>query len=143
MTMPMMQQTVQPRTSRIKTFCVLFLNTSDSSFSVVCRFERERSQDEPGHDQQAWAALCEKFDGCSQKALRAEHYKMNHTKMTPGQDSDKFLYIIVGSNGRNRINTSTPPEGPTDRQYENILLQVYLVTRLRKYFKSPFRKARL
>ena len=46
---------------------------------------------------------------------------MNHTKMTPGQDPDEFLYIM--DSRRDRLNTSTPPEGPTDRQYEDILLQ--------------------
>ena len=46
---------------------------------------------------------------------------MNHTKMTPGQDPDEFLYIM--DSRRDRLNTSTPPEGPTDRQYEGILLQ--------------------
>ena len=46
---------------------------------------------------------------------------MNHTKMTPGQDPDEFLYIM--DSRRDRLNTSTRPEGPTDRQYEDILLQ--------------------
>ena len=102
-------------------FGVLFFATTGSAFSVVRRFEGKRLQDGPGHGQQAWAALCEKFDGCSREALRAEHYKMNHTKMTPGQDPDEFLYIM--DSRRDRLNTSTPPEGPTDRQYEDILLQ--------------------
>ena len=102
-------------------FGVLFFATTGSAFSVVRRFEGKRPQDGPGHGQQAWAALCEKFYGCSREALRAEHYKMNHTKMTPGQDPDEFLYIM--DSRRDRLNTSTPPEGPTDRQYEDILLQ--------------------
>ena len=92
-------------------FGVLFFATTGSAFSVVRRFEGKRPQDGPGHGQQAWAALCEKFDGCSREALRAEHYKMNHTKMTPGQDPDEFLYIM--DSRRDRLNTSTPPEGPT------------------------------
>ena len=46
---------------------------------------------------------------------------MNRTKMTPGEDPDEFLYIM--DSGRNRLSTSTPTEGPTDRQYEDILLQ--------------------
>ena len=102
-------------------FCVLFLTTSGSEFSVVRRFEKKRLRDVPGHCQQAWVALCEKFDGCSREALRAEHYRMNHTKMAPGQDPDEFLYIVDSC--RDRLNRSTPPEGPTDRQYEDILLQ--------------------
>ena len=47
---------------------------------------------------------------------------MNHTKMTPDQDSDEFLYIMGSC--RDHLNTSIPPEGPADRQYEDILLQV-------------------
>ena len=50
-----------------------------------------------------------------------KHHKMNHTKMTPGQDPDEFLYIM--DSFRDRLSSSTPPEGPTDRQYEKILLQ--------------------
>ena len=48
--------------------------------------------------------------------------KMNHTKMTPGQDPDEFLYIMESC--RDRPNMSTPPESPTDRQYEDIVQQV-------------------
>ena len=33
-----------------------------------------KSQDGPGHRQQAWAALCEKFHGCLREALRTEHH---------------------------------------------------------------------
>ena len=46
---------------------------------------------------------------------------MNHTKMTPGQSPNEFLYIT--DSGRDRFNTSTPPEGPTDWYCEKILLQ--------------------
>ena len=38
---------------------------------------------------------------------------MNHTKMTPGQDPDEFLYIMGSC--WNRLNRSIPPEGLTDR----------------------------
>ena len=54
-------------------------------------------------------------------ALRAEHHKMNYTKMTLGQDPDEFLYIM--DNCRDRLNRSIPPEDPTNRQYGDILLQ--------------------
>ena len=57
---------------------------------------------------------------------------MNHTKMTPSQDPDEFLYIAESC--RDHLNTSTPPEGFTNRQYENI------VARLQKYLKSPFQR---
>ena len=46
---------------------------------------------------------------------------MNHGKMTTGQDPDGFLYIMDSC--WNRLNKSTPPENPTDRQNEDILLQ--------------------
>ena len=86
-------------------FCVLFFAMAGSTFSVVLTFEGKRPQDGPGHGQQAWVALREKFDGCS-RALRAEHYKMNRTKMTPGQDPDEFLHIMDSC--RDHLNTSTP-----------------------------------
>ena len=72
-------------------------------------------------DTVTWAALCEKMYGWLRKSLCAKHHKMNHTKTTSGQDPDKFLYIINSS--RDQLNTSKPPEGPTDRQYEGIILQ--------------------
>ena len=46
---------------------------------------------------------------------------MNHTKMTPGQDPDEFFYIMDSC--RDYLNMSTTPEGPTDWQYDDILLQ--------------------
>ena len=46
---------------------------------------------------------------------------MNHTKMTLRQHPDEFLYIMDSC--RDRLNTSTPLEGPTDWQCEDILLQ--------------------
>ena len=41
--------------------------------------------------------------------------------MTPGQDPVEFLYIIDSC--RDCLNKSTSSEGPTDWQYEDILLQ--------------------
>ena len=102
-------------------FCVSLFTTSSPAFSAVRKFEENRSQDRSGHGQKAWAALFEKFDDWLQEALRAEHHKMNRTKMTPGQDPDEFLYII--DSGRERLIASTPTEDPPDRQYEGILLQ--------------------
>ena len=46
---------------------------------------------------------------------------MNHKKRTPGQDRDEYLYIM--DSGRDQLNTSTTTEDPTDRQYDDILLQ--------------------
>ena len=53
-----------------------------------------------------------------------EHHKRTHTKITPGQDPDELFYVMVRC--RDRLNTSTPPEGPTERQYENMLLEALL-----------------
>ena len=47
--------------------------------------------------------------------------QMDLTKMTPGPDRDEFLYKI--DSYRDRLNTSTPLEGSTDWQYENLVLQ--------------------
>ena len=59
--------------------------------------------------------------GLFERDLHAEHHKANHTKRTSGQDPHEFLFMM--DSRRNRFNTSIPPEGPTDRQYEDILLQ--------------------
>ena len=56
-----------------------------------------------------------------QEALRTEHRKMNHTKMTPAQDPDEFFYII--NTCRDRLDISTSPDSPTDQYREDILLQ--------------------
>ena len=63
--------------------------------------------------------------------MRTEHHEMNYTKRTPGQDPDEFFYIM--DSFWDRLNMSTSPEGPTDRQHEGILLQAlspdYEITR--------------
>ena len=41
--------------------------------------------------------------------------------MRSEQDPDEYLYIM--DTCRDRLNACDPPEGPTDRQYEDILLQ--------------------
>ena len=63
----------------------------------------------------------EKFDGCSRAAIRAEHIKTTSTRMHPGQDPDDNFYHTDSC--RDRLNACEPPEGPTDRQYEAIILQ--------------------
>ena len=45
---------------------------------------------------------------------------MNNARMRPAQDPDEYLYIMDGCRDRN---TCDPPESPTDRQYEGILLK--------------------
>ena len=72
-------------------------------------------------DKQAWAELREKFKGTSPETSRAEHSGMNNTQTRSDRIPDEHLYIM--NSCRDRLNACDPPEGPTDRQYENILLQ--------------------
>ena len=67
------------------------------------------------------AALREKFNGCSQAAVRAEYIRVTSTRMHPIQDPDDISYHLDSC--RDRFNACNPPEGPTDRQYEDIVLQ--------------------
>ena len=46
---------------------------------------------------------------------------MTSRRMRPGQDPDDYLYHIDSC--RDRLNACNPPESPTDRQYEDIILQ--------------------
>ena len=46
---------------------------------------------------------------------------MNNTRRGSDQDPDKTLYIMDSC--RDRGNACDSPEGPTDRQYDDILLQ--------------------
>ena len=46
---------------------------------------------------------------------------MNSARMSRGQDLDEFLYEL--DTRRERLNACDPPEGPTDRQFEDIILQ--------------------
>ena len=99
-------------------FKILLLSTGGSAFFVVRRFEDTTIKDRARHGQQAWAALREKFKGSWCESIRAEHSKMNNTRMRSAQDQDEYLYVI--DSGRDRLNACEPPEGPTDRQYEDI-----------------------
>ena len=64
-------------------FSIIFLTTSGPAFSVVRRLERKTRE--------AWAALREKFDGCSRAALRAAHREIETVKMQSDEDPDGFL----------------------------------------------------
>ena len=100
-------------------FCVLLFCSSGSVFSVARGLEGKRPQDGPGHGQQARAVLGE---NCMEVYKRV--YVRSVTKLTvmaPGQDLDEFLYIMDSC--QDRLSTSTPSGGSTDRQYEDILLQ--------------------
>ena len=46
---------------------------------------------------------------------------MNNTRMRSDQDPDEYLDIMDSC--RDRLNACSPPEDPTDRQYEDSLLQ--------------------
>ena len=45
---------------------------------------------------------------------------MNSARMSPGQDPDEFLYEL--DTRRECLNACDPPERPTDRQFEDIIL---------------------
>ena len=74
-----------------------------------------------GHGQDAWAALREKFDSCSREALRPAHRELETVKMQSNEDPDDFL--CKKDRCRDRLNSVTPKEGPSDRRYEDIILQ--------------------
>ena len=50
-----------------------------------------------------------------------EHIKLTSTRMHPDQDPDDYLYHMDSC--RDRLNACDPPEDPTDRHYEDIILQ--------------------
>ena len=97
-------------------YSILYFTTSSSAFSVVRRFEEKTREDGVGHGQDVWAALREKFDGCSREALRAPHREIEKVKMRPDEDPDDFLY--KKNRCRDRLNSVTPKEAPSDSQYE-------------------------
>ena len=98
-------------------FSILYFTTSDPAFSVV----RKTREDGVGHGQDAWGALREKFDGCSREALRAAHREVEMVKMRSDEDPDDFFY--KKDRCRDRLNSITPKEGPSDHRYEDIFLQ--------------------
>ena len=102
-------------------FSILFFSKGRSAFVLVQRFEGTTIEDGARHRQQASAALREKFKGSSREVIRAGHSKMNNTRMRSDQDPDEYLYIIDGYH--DRLNACDPPEGPTDRQHEDISLR--------------------
>ena len=102
-------------------YSVLFFTIADSAFSVVRRFQGKTPAEESGHGQQTWLALREEFNGSLHAIIRMEHIRMTSTRMRPGEDPDDYLYDMGSC--RDRLNACDPPEGPTDRQYEDIILQ--------------------
>ena len=57
-------------------FSIHYFAISGPAFSVVRRFERKTREGGVGHGKDAWAAVREKFDGCSRETLRAAHREM-------------------------------------------------------------------
>ena len=100
---------------------VLFFTTKGATCSVVRRFAGKTLDEDSGHGQRAWAALRGNIDGCWREVLIVEHVKMNSARMSPGQDPDEFLYEL--DTRHKRLNACNPPEGPTDCQFEDIILQ--------------------
>ena len=45
-------------------YSILYFTSSGPAFWVLRRFGRKTREDGVGRGQDAWAALCEKFDGC-------------------------------------------------------------------------------
>ena len=78
-------------------------------------------EEKEGHGQDAWAALREKFDGCSREALRVAHREMETVKMWSDYDLDDFFH--KKDRCRDRFMSVTPKESPSDCQYEDIILQ--------------------
>ena len=115
--MPTRRPLARPEMPQIKTYTAC----AGSASSVVQRLQGKTLAEGVGHGQQAWAALREKFGGGSRAAIRAEHIRMASTRMRHGQDPDDYLYPMDSC--RDSLNARDPPEGPTDRQYENITLQ--------------------
>ena len=85
------------------------------------RFEEKIREDGERHGTDAWAALREKFDGCSRVALRAAHRELETVKMRSDEDPDDFLR--KKGRCRDRLNPVTPKEGTSDGRYEYIILQ--------------------
>ena len=80
-------------------YSVLFVTTAGSAFAVVRRFQGKRLAEEARRGQQAWAALHEKFDGCSRATIRVEHIRMTSTRMRPVKTPTTICttWIAVGT----------------------------------------------
>ena len=100
---------------------IFYFTTSNPALSVVRRFEEKTQEDGVGHVQNAWAALREKFNGCSREALQVAHREMETAKMRLDEDPNDFLY--KKDRCRDRLNLITPKITPSDRQYGYIILQ--------------------
>ena len=103
---------------------ILYFTTSGPAFSVLQRLEGKTRENGVENGQGTLKALRDKFDGCSSEALRAAHRKMETVKMRSDKGPDDFLY--KKDRCRDRLDSVTPKEGPSDRQHEHIILQCIL-----------------
>ena len=76
-----------------------------------------------GHGQDAWAAQCAKFDGCSREALRATHLEKETAKIRLDEDPDDFLYRKGPCH--DRLDSVTSKESLTNHQCKDIILQCF------------------
>ena len=102
-------------------YSIFYFTTFGPAFSVVRRFKGKSRDDGVGHGQDAWAALRENFYGCSRKALLVTYREIETANTQSDEDPNDFLY--KKDRCRDRVNSVTPKEGPSDRQYEDIILQ--------------------
>ena len=100
---------------------VLLCTTKGAACSVIRRFAGNTLNEGSEREQRPWAALRERFDGCSTETLRVEHANMNSVRMSSGQDPDKFPYKL--DTHRERLNARNPLEETIDRKFEGIILQ--------------------
>ena len=111
-------------------YSILYFTKYGPAFSAVRRFDKKTREHGIGHGQDACAALREKYEGCSREALRTAHREMETVKMQSDGDSDDVLY--KKDRCRNRLNSVTPKEGPSDRRYKDIILPCLLSIRVRQ-----------
>ena len=119
-------------------FSMLLFSTGDSAFYVVRRFEGTTVKDRAGHGQQTWAALREKFKGGLGKAIRAEHSKMNNTRMRSDQDPywSTFTSRIAAEIALTRATHQTVPQMVSMRIYSCMLYR----SNMRPFDKPTYRE---
>ena len=92
-----------------------------AQLSPSCGVEKKTREDGVEHGQDSWAALREKSYGCSREALRATHRDVETVKTRSDKNPDESLY--KKDRCRDRLNSATPKEDLSDRQFEDIILQ--------------------
>ena len=85
------------------------------------RCKGNTQNDGEGHGQDAWAAVREKFDGCSCETLQAAQQEIETVKMRSNKDPNHFFE--KKDSYRDCLNSVTPIKGTLDHQDEDIILQ--------------------